>query len=44
MLLARTTSDQDLSVSQSGAGFGWGFSKAIPPVKKNIRASSLILP
>lgn len=42
MLLALTISDHDLSVSQSGAGFGCRFSRATPPVKKKIKASSLI--
>ena len=31
---ARTISDQDLSVSQLGAGFGWGLCSATPPVNR----------
>jgi hypothetical protein len=39
---ARTTSHQDLSDNQSGAGFGYGFSNAMPPVRRNVHSSSSI--
>lgn len=40
----RTISDHDLSVSQCGAGFGYGFSRPTPPVSKNLQTSSSISP
>ena len=40
----RTISAQDLSVSQSEAGFGNLFSRATPPVSKNRHSCSSILP
>lgn len=39
--VALTISDQDFSVNQVGAGFGCGFERATPPVKKNTNKSSL---
>lgn len=40
----RTISAHDLSVSQSVAGLGKGFSKATPPVSRNRHSRSSILP
>jgi hypothetical protein len=39
---AQTTSDQDLSDNQEGAGFGHGFSSPVPPVRRNVHSSSSI--
>jgi hypothetical protein len=41
---ALTISDQDLSLSHKGAGFGYGFSKPTPPVNKKRHTSSSIKP
>ena len=39
-LEALTISPQDLSPSHSGAGLGWGFSRATPPVNRKRHTSS----
>ena len=39
-----TISAQDLSGSQRGAGLGKGFSKATPPVRRNLHSISSTLP
>ena len=40
----RTISPQDLSVSQAGAGFGCGFSAAVPPVSRKNHSLGSISP
>ena len=41
---ALTTSPHDFSLSQWGKGLGWGFSKATPPVRRNLHTCSSTSP